>query len=28
VEHSSSAKVLPVGTSRGDKTVVTTLCIS
>jgi hypothetical protein len=28
VEHSSSAKVLPVGSSRGDKTVVTALCIS
>jgi hypothetical protein len=28
VEHSSSAKVLPVGSSRGDKTVLAALCIS
>jgi hypothetical protein len=23
VEHSSSAKVLPIGSSRGDKTIIT-----
>jgi hypothetical protein len=28
MEHSSPAKVLPVGSSRGDKTIVMALCIS